>query len=203
MLIQEIYALCIIIMIVSFLGFVVENLWVACTKGYMDNRGMFLPFLLGYGLAVAAIYMVYGTPDKLWFLGNVWNIHNATISKLLYFLIVVACICIGEMLLGLIVEKVCHFSWWNYSRIPLHITQYTSIPTSVAFSILITTFMDVFFQPVFRYFCSTENKICLVSGFALFLCLVLDFLYNGHQIYKQHGTIQRWKIETPKLKLTR
>ena len=203
MLIQEIYALCMIIMIVSFLGFVVENLWIACTKGFIDNRGMFLPFLLGYGLAVAAIYMVYGTPDKLWFFGNVWNIQNVTVRKLLYFLIVVMCICIGEMLLGLIVEKVCHFSWWNYSRIPLHITQYTSIPTSMAFSVLITIFMDVFFQPVFRYFCSVENKICIVSGFALFLCLVLDFLYNIHQIYKQHGIIQRWKLETPKWKPAR
>lgn len=203
MLIQEIYALCMIIMIVSFLGFVVENLWIACTKGFMDNRGMFLPFLLGYGLAVAAIFMVFGTPDELWFLGNVWNVPNVATSKLLYFLIVVVCICIGEMLLGLIVEKVCHFSWWDYSRIPLHITQYTSIPTSVTFSILITTFMDVFFQPVYRYFCRTENKICVVSGFALFLCLVLDFLYNGHQIYKQRGIVQRWKIETTKLKIAR
>lgn len=113
------------------------------------------------------------------------------------------CICIGEMLLGLFVEKVCHFSWWNYSKIPLHITQYTSIPTSMAFSVLITTFMDVFFQPVFIYFCSTENKMCVVSGFILFIGLVLDFLYNGYQIYKQQGTIQRWKIETPKLKLAR
>lgn len=203
MLIQKIYALCMIIMIVSFLGFVVENIWIACTKGFMDNRGMFLPFLLGYGLAVVAIYIVFGTPDKLWFLGNVWDIHNAATRKVIYFLIVVVCICIGEMLLGLIVEKVSRFSWWNYSRIPLHITQYTSIPTSMAFSILITTFMDVFFWPVFRYFCSVENKMCIATGFILFICLVLDFLYNGYQIYKQHGTIQRWKIETPKWKPAR
>lgn len=203
MLIQEIYALCMIIMIVSFLGFVVENIWIACTKGFMDNRGMFLPFLLGYGLAVAAIFIVFGIPNKLWFFGNVWNIHNATARKLMYYLIVVICICIGEMLLGLIVEKVCHFSWWNYSRIPLHITQYTSIPTSMAFSVLITIFMDTFFQPLFTCFYNVENKIWTYSGFTLFAFLILDFLYNGYKIYKHHGTIQRWKIETPKLKVAR
>lgn len=203
MLIQKIYALCMIMVIISFLGFVVENIWIAGTKGFMDNRGMFLPFLLGYGLAVAAIFIVFGTPDKLWFFGNVWNIHNATARKLMYYLIVVVCICIGEMLLGLIVEKVCHFSWWNYSRIPLHITQYTSIPTSMAFALLITIFMDAFFQPLFTCFYNTENNMWLFSGFTLFAFLVLDFLYNGYQIYKQHGTIQRWRIETPKLKLAR
>ena len=40
---------CIILMatVVSFLGFVVENVWLAFTKGYIDNRNMALPFLLG------------------------------------------------------------------------------------------------------------------------------------------------------------
>lgn len=45
MLIQKIYALCMIMVIISFLGFVVENIWIAGTKGFMDNRGIFLPFL--------------------------------------------------------------------------------------------------------------------------------------------------------------
>lgn len=30
--------------LVSFLGFVVEDGWLALTKGYIDNRNMHLPF---------------------------------------------------------------------------------------------------------------------------------------------------------------
>ena len=38
-----------IIVIASFLGFIVENVWVGIRYGYIDNRGMILPGLLGYG----------------------------------------------------------------------------------------------------------------------------------------------------------
>lgn len=66
----EIMALGLVIAVVSFLGFAVENIWLAITKGYIDNRNMCLPFLLGYGLAVAVIYLLFGTPKKLWVLGR-------------------------------------------------------------------------------------------------------------------------------------
>lgn len=45
------YQLGIMAAVVSFLGFVVENIWLAMTKGYINNRNMNAPFLQGYGLA--------------------------------------------------------------------------------------------------------------------------------------------------------
>ena len=45
---RSICALCMNIAFISFLGFCVENLWLAITKGYMDNRNMLFPFLFGY-----------------------------------------------------------------------------------------------------------------------------------------------------------
>ena len=45
--------LMIMIAIISFLGFLLENAWLAIRKGFIDNRNMFAPFLVGYGLAVA------------------------------------------------------------------------------------------------------------------------------------------------------
>ena len=46
------YQLGIMAAVVSFLGFVVENIWLAMTKGYINNRNMNAPFLLGYGLLI-------------------------------------------------------------------------------------------------------------------------------------------------------
>ena len=40
------YQLGIMAAVVSFLGFVVENIWLAMTKGYINNRNMNAPFLL-------------------------------------------------------------------------------------------------------------------------------------------------------------
>ena len=39
----------IVIVAVSILGFVTENIWIGMRFGYFDNRGMMLPGLLGYG----------------------------------------------------------------------------------------------------------------------------------------------------------
>lgn len=61
----EVFALCLIVTVISFLGFVVENVWLSMTKGYIDNRNMTLPFLLGYGIAIVLIYLLFGTPEHL------------------------------------------------------------------------------------------------------------------------------------------
>jgi hypothetical protein len=55
------YQLGIMAAVVSFLGFVVENIWLAMTKGYINNRNMNAPFLLGYGLLILFMYAVFGT----------------------------------------------------------------------------------------------------------------------------------------------
>ena len=45
---------------ISFLGFLLENIWLAARKGYIDNRNMNTPFMLGYGIAVMGFYFVLG-----------------------------------------------------------------------------------------------------------------------------------------------
>ena len=60
----DIYSWIIMIAVISFLGFILENVWLAFTKGFIDNRNMGAPFLLGYGLFVVAIYFVIGTPQN-------------------------------------------------------------------------------------------------------------------------------------------
>ena len=79
--------------LISFLGFLLENIWISVRKGYVDNRNMNLPFLLGYGIAVMFIYFVLGVPDK----------SNAFLYCVICFIIV----SLGEILLGTVVEKIC------------------------------------------------------------------------------------------------
>ncbi len=192
----NILALCMIMTIVSFLGFVVENIWLAATKGYIDNRNMCFPFLIGYGIAIILIYIIFGTPKKLWFLGKTLYIQSRIIRILVYFVGVMICVCVGEAFLGVFVEKVCHFSWWDYSKIPLHITQYTSIPTGIMFSILITTFMDLFFEPLYQFFQGCDYG-CLQSASMSFMMLMIgDFVYNAWLMYRKKGMVVRWRRDT-------
>ena len=46
----------IMVIIISFFGFVFEDLWMLFRYSLIDTRNMYLPFLLGYGLFVVDIY---------------------------------------------------------------------------------------------------------------------------------------------------
>lgn len=192
----DILALCMVVCIISFLGFAVENIWLAATKGYMDNRNMRFPFLLGYGIAILAIYAVLGTPRKVWLLGRIIGIKTKTARLIYYFTGSMLCVSLGEILLGKFVEKVCHFYWWDYTKLPMHITRYTSMPTSFMFSCLIILFMDKAFLPLF-YCAQRWNPTFLrVTAVPLMVLMVGDFLYSGFQMYKEKGPVHIWRIDT-------
>lgn len=193
---EDFLALCMIMAVVSFLGFVVENVWLTATKGFMDNRNMCFPFLFGYGIAIMLIFIIWGTPKQLWFCGKAIRIQSRILKIFVFFVGVMICVCVGEIVLGTVVEKVCHFAWWDYSKLPMHITQYTSIPTGVMFSMLITVFMDVFFEPLFRIFRGLDYNVLRTLSLSLIGIMIVDFLYNAYLMYKTRGMITRWKIDT-------
>ncbi|MCM1100998.1 MAG: putative ABC transporter permease [Acetatifactor muris] len=190
----DVMALGTIAVVVSFLGFVVENVWLAVSKGYIDNRGMCFPFLFGYGAAFLMIYMILGTPKKLCFLGRTIRVQNKIIRLLVYIVGVMLCICIGEIMLGIFVEKACHFCWWDYSEIPLHITRYTSIPTSIAYSLIVTLFMEVFSAPLYRFFQQQNFVVLCIVTVLLFTLMTADFIYNAYMMYRTHGLVRRWRV---------
>lgn len=192
-----------IITIVSFLGFAVENVWLCATKGYIDNRNMCLPFLIGYGLAVVAIYLLFGTPKKLCLFGKGLLIKSKVIKLLIYLLLVMVCVSVGEILIGKLVEKTCHFYWWDYSNLPLHITRYTTIPTSAAFSTMITIFMHKFFEPLYQYFISWNPQMLKIVASCLMALLMADYLYSMYQMYAKKSMLPRWKIRTTETRLYR
>ncbi len=195
---RELYALCIIVMIVSSLGFVVENIWLAVTKGYMDNRNMYLPFLLGYGLAVMAIYFLFGTPDKLCILG----VHASTGSRfadsIIYLFLVSLCISVVEILLGTFVEKFCGIIWWDYSRLPLHITRYTTIPTSIGFALFITVFMGYFFEPIKQFLMGVNPVKLSVTARIVMASMLADFFHTAVYMFKNREFMQSWHVRIGK-----
>lgn len=194
----EIFAICMVMAVVSFLGFVVENVWLSITKGFIDNRNMYFPFLMGYGLAIVAIYVLFGTPGELLFMGKKLSIKRKFVEKLLYFLVVMLCVCLGEIVLGTLVEKICHFYWWDYSRLPMHITRYTSIPTSTGFTLMIIVFMEYLFVPLLEYFKAWEYEKLYFTATLLMVLMTGDFLCNAYKMYKYKKMSIRWRIDVTK-----
>lgn len=192
---KKMYAYVLIVAVVSFLGFAVENVWLFATKGYMDNRNMYFPFLLGYGLAVIGIFSVFGTPMVPRLLTFRIGLSSPLARMGVYFLLVMISVSVGEILLGTVVERLCHLHWWDYTRLPLHITRYTSIPTSVAFSLIITLFMRFCFYPLFGFFMSWEDTALKIVATTVGIIMMLDFVINFGGMIVKKATRRCWKID--------
>ncbi|MCI7789350.1 MAG: putative ABC transporter permease [Lachnospiraceae bacterium] len=184
----------IMVAIISFLGFVVENVWLAITKGYMNNRNMNAPFLLGYGLVVLFLYFVLGTPANPVKWGLLKKTYSKKIQYIVYFLCSFVVVCIGEIILGTIVEWLCGFEYWNYSNIPMHITKYTSIPTSTGFATMITFFMGECFTPLMNWITRLHSIWLRGISVGLMVIMISDFLISFYHMIVEKDFYLKWKI---------
>ena len=183
-----------IAVVVSFLGFCVENIWRAFAKGCIDNRNMYLPFLLGYGVAILMVYILFGLPQHPLFFGMKVNIQNPIYGNAYYYVMLVLCISIGEIMLGTLIEKISGFHWWDFSQIPLHITQYTSIPTSMGYSAIVFLFMRYCFDELFMFFNRFDRYVLVVISLICIIALTGDMFYSLYLIYKNGEGNLRWSI---------
>ena len=175
------YDWCLMILVCSFIGFLIENSWLAVTKGFIDNRNMHLPFLLGYGLSVVACYVVMGLPDNS--------------PDIRYFVGVFLFVSSGEIILGKTVELVCGFFYWDYTRLPLHVTRYTSVFTSLGFAAAITVFMRSAFPRIMELsaFLNYESFHNL-EVFAT-IVITVDFMASFSKMPSRHGLLELWRID--------
>lgn len=180
--------------LVSFLGFLVENLWLAARKGYMDNRNMHAPFLIGYGAAIMGFYLVLGTPSNLRFFGTPSECGTKS-QFAAYFIFTFILISLGEMLLGTVIEKRYGLVWWDYTAIPLHITKYTSVPTSFGFTVIIVTFMDCFFERGMNALMELEPVKVHIYGIILMAVMLIDFLLSMYRMKTTGELMVSWKID--------
>ncbi len=186
--------------IISFLGFTLENIWLAARKGYMDNRNMFAPFLLGYGFAVMGFYLLLGTPQNPRTYVNTINgeiENNVGIRIAAYFTITFVCVSLGEIILGKLIEKTCHIYLWDYTSIPLHITRYTSVPTSIGFTVIITIFMDCFFERIMDAIMRLDPTVSNILGASLMTVMLADFLFNAVRTMKTQSMMTSWRFDIP------
>lgn len=190
-----IFAYGIMIAVIAFLGYLTENTWLAITKGYIDNRNMNAPFLLGYGLLVLTMYFLFGTPQQLASYGIMKRIPEGALSYLFYYGISFLVVSVGEILLGTLVEKICGIEYWNYSWIPFHVTKYTSLPTSIMFAAIITFFMSNLFDPIMNGILQMNPQCMKVISIALMTLLISDFVKSFYTMYKKQDFNDIWKYE--------
>lgn len=179
------------------MGWLLENLWLAVTKGFVDNRNMTLPFLLGYGLLVTCFGLCFGTPDNISLFGIKTDITGKA-SWIFYFGVAFIIICVGEHFLGTIVEKICGIEYWNYEWIPFKISKYTTVPTSIGFALLLTLFMGYAVNPLSNFLTSIDRTIALQISIIITLLLVIDFAASFTYMHQNKSYNKKWRINLKK-----
>ena len=98
-------------------------------------------------------------------------------------------------MLGKFVELMCGFYYWDYTRLPLHVTRYTSVFTSLGFATAIIVFM----RHVFPWIMYVAESLDLDSIHNLevvaVVALAVDFAVSFAKMHRKHGLLELWKID--------
>jgi len=178
------------VIVLSLIGFVFEDLWMLVRYSLIDNRNMFLPFLLGYGIFVVFIYDLIGTPKKLFHKFD----SNKLLNVVIYFILCFILVSTGEIILGTLYEKIGHFSYWNYNHVKYHITKYTSIPTSLGFALVITLFMSFIYEPLYKLVKKISKKTSIIIIVIVLLALFIDLFISFRCMSINKGKNKVWEI---------
>lgn len=167
-------------LVYAHIGYWVENLFRLASKGILDSRNQLLPFLFCYTIAMWALYFALGTPKKARIFSKQLfyreDKKTQIQSQIYYFTVVFLFIFFGEMIVGTIFERVSGIQLWNYSGIPLHFTQYTSIPTTTALSAGVLVLMEYFFTPLMKKIQTIPYKTVVLLDWILGALIVADWL---------------------------
>lgn len=176
----ELAYLLLIMLVGAMLGWVAENFYRMVDIHVIDNRYHFLPFIFAYELAVLAMHIALGNPDDIHFFGKKILPKackcKKLISNVLYLVIVMAFVFMGEILVGSLYESLTGLVIWDYSQMPFHVTKYTGLISAVGFGICAWAFMKFLFVGLLKLL---RKRMPLKVAWAINLTLGLLVFLDG------------------------
>ncbi len=125
--------------ITSMVGWIAENLVRLVSLGILDSRTHVLPFIPVYGMVVFALQIVFGDPDDMSPFGHKLFREKTAKTMVLSNVICVLTACLavflGELVVGNAWELISGVSLWDYSTLPLSVTQYAGLIPSLGYGI--------------------------------------------------------------------
>lgn len=159
--------------IYSLVGFIIETIYGAITKGVIESRQSFLygPFCAIYG--VGAVVMIL----SLQYFNQ--NTHRLFIGGFIVG-------SITEYIVSLIGEFIFHVKWWDYSSMPLNIGGRVCVYFSIFWGLL-GIYLISYFNPkidkLINYIKSkiSINKLKILTSIMIFL-LFIDCVITGYAL---------------------
>ncbi|MBQ7981114.1 MAG: hypothetical protein IJ305_05840, partial [Oscillospiraceae bacterium] len=134
------------------------------------------------------------TPSNFRFFGMPCE-NSVSAQFCAYFILTFILVSLGEMLLGTVIEKTCGLIWWDYTKIPMHITRYTSIPTSFGFTVVIVTFMDCFYEDIMNKLMELDTDKMLIYGIFITAVMTVDLALSMFRMKITGKLMTTWKLD--------
>ncbi len=188
----------VIMIIFAFIGWFAENCIRMVSRHTFDSRHQLLPFLFAYAIAVFAVYLALGTPQKM----RIFNkriftkdtVANKILSHLTYFLVLSTFVFFGEMVVGTFYESVTGVVLWDYSETPLHVTKYTGLPSALGFGGGMYLIMAFLFKPLMNWISKMSWKSAATLDIVLGSLIVIDFFIMVITVFATGAAPEYWSI---------
>ncbi len=179
--------------LMAFVGFVTENASLFISHGQIDSRYYVLPFISSYSLIVFTWYFLYVKFPKL------LDFENPPIKKSLYYIALISSLCFAvfiiEIFYGHLIDKLFNVSLWSYEDIPLHITKFASIPTSIGFGLGAFVLVRWVYPKTYTYLQNHANiKVLKIIDIILGSLIILDLIIFYINLALYNRTVIYWRL---------
>ena len=184
----------------SHLGWLVENTFRLITIGIIDSRFHILPFISPYGMVALFFCILIGSPDRISPLGHpIFSEDNRRyriISNIIAYLSICLTVFVGELIVGNLWDIAFGVELWDYSGMPLHVTQYTGAISALGFG----TGAYLIFKYLYKYIIGflkkhIKERTALIISLAVGIPLLLDTLYLMFSIIVFREATIWWSVK--------
>lgn len=163
--------------IVALIGWLAENSARAVTQGIIDSRFHVLPFISPYALIPFAFEIGLGDPNSLRFFGHKLFKKETTktkiFSNIFSFLFISFLVFFGELAVGNLTELFTGVKLWNYSNMPLHVTQYAGLIPSLGYGVM-AYILFLLYKPFLKLVQKIPHQTAFLICVTLGVAIVLD-----------------------------
>lgn len=158
--------------ICSFIGWLIEVIFVYLSVGKLVNRGvLYAPMCSIYGFGALILYMLF------------YNLKPNKINIPYIFFTAAIILGLFELLCGLGFKYIFNIEMWNYDGFFLEILNYTTVPIMIGWGILGTIYV-FFIQPFLTKLISFIPKTMEKRLAIIIVCyLLLDFGFSVFNLY--------------------
>lgn len=182
----------------ALIGWLAENTVKALSEGVIDSRFHILPFISPYALVPFAVHIFLGNADSLTVFGRRIFRGDSVTSKLLSnltcYLVICLAVFLGEFAVGNLWEVCFGVQLWNYSGLPLQVTQYAGLIPSLGYGTGAYVLFKFLYPALYKLFRRIPFRVAKGVSVVLGTLIVLDTLLMAVGIMVTGEAVQLWRV---------